>query len=76
MFDEDIMEAGASYKDYLEIKEGWSICTVRGRIPKDAPVCERNKDGLLKHSGQGWCLYYRINTTEHCDHVYKPGNSK
>ena len=71
MFNEEIMEAGQGYKDYRENKDMFNICTCNGRVPKDAPVCERNKDGLLKYSGQGYCFFYRRNTTDHCDHSGK-----
>ena len=69
MFDEEMMEPGASYKDYRENKDNFNTCSCNGIIPKDKPVCERNKEGLLKRTGRGMCLYFRTNSTDHCDHV-------
>ena len=55
------------YKDYAELKhkELMTVCTCKGRVPQDGPVCERNREECKR--GNGYCLYYRANGTYHCD---------
>jgi hypothetical protein len=59
------------YKDYKESNGLFSICSCKGRPPKDKPKCERNQDELKSHTGQGYCMYFKgQNGTKHCDHKH------
>ena len=60
------------FKDYKEKNQLYSTCSCKGRISEGKPLCERNRDKQNKHDGQGYCMYYRINGTLHCDHRYPP----
>ena len=50
----------------------YAICTCKGRPPKDEPDCIRNPEKELAHSGQGWCLWYLPNGSNHCGHRFPP----
>ena len=56
------------YKDKRPPNQLYAICTCGGRIGKDEPACERNPEHILKHKGQGFCMWYANEGSHHCSH--------
>ena len=60
------------YKDSTGDNRLYAVCKCKGRVAKDQPECARNPNRELAHRGQGWCLWYMPNGSNHCSHRYPP----
>ena len=69
---DESMTSQRGYKDYSEMRDGLTICTCKGVIKPDKPICELNLREEMSSTGKGRCLYFKTNGTEHCDHPPKP----
>jgi len=60
-----------NYKDNTGDNKLYAICKCRGRVPSGEPDCIRNPEKELAYRGQGWCLWFLPDGSNHCGHRFK-----